>query len=470
MKTEASLLRVAAAAALLVGGVFGRIAAANASLVPLPSKIVIELRRDAAHIRATNRSIYEVVPDGDAYRVSARCDQGYGLPNPCLQGRVSVRVVTDLVTALRLPLAQPPSAAELGITAAWASARASEVGRHEPWSTSVFDDRRVVDRWLGLLNDYALARQFAHDEYASASDRSEGNLAASVLVEWPDGSRISVSSISRRSLMLPWRVGSQQRPTYEVRISRALSDILPEGALLRERIDGEDMKLRYIWYVWSAHTTEFSTMQADDEYGPAMTAARARVDVLWANAWPDGLDLVLRPRIATNLALLFDLGLQPLARRAVDGVTAGLDRVSSIVRLLNSLSWLKDFTAAHPGWHELIQMRNGVALGYDLPQSLIEYFDSTSRPSVARLIERNLTSAVRVSASGPVFGAHSSMDFIVFSDGSTLVLQSRGTTPFSNQLTADERRVGEYAGSPLLSVLFTAAGVRVTAPEHQSHG
>lgn len=174
-------------------------------------------------------------------------------PNRCVSGDREVPI--ELVEAVRTAVSQPAmeriTLDNLGVGEDWLRrVIAKERSRFEyakptpqdaflgVYGTRLQDCAPRADVMLGMLASYYDPQNWWTDDYP--------RVTASMTIS--SGSSVQLSSDSQKEFMLPWKVsvGGEIRTTYDARVSRALTALLPLHLLERERIAGERLGEWYL--------------------------------------------------------------------------------------------------------------------------------------------------------------------------------------------------------------------------------
>ena len=178
-----------------------------------------------------------------------------------------------------------------------------------------------------------------------------------------DGSHIRAESHSSHHFMLPWIIGGGDRKTYNADISRALTALLPRGAVNRPLLSGDGLADDLVDGVKRLFDSEWNMAGARDLAGDALDVLSRRYDIVSAEVHsfhhPEyGTATYKGEPKETNLHVaLRKASLPPNVRVAlvlaqvagkIVGTEAFLSKVERYEDAVMKLSWLRTFIEANP--------------------------------------------------------------------------------------------------------------------------
>jgi hypothetical protein len=191
---------------------------------------------------------------------------------------VSPNDVLALVRALVAPVIGSPTLSNLGITPAWLAAHADDVAEHfgtlgetndenqQQFIRNSFTDmdliRRIIPRVFGATwtDDFAVVQ---------------------VSIRFSNGRTLSAEAASQRAFMLPWSYESNGKKTrtYNADISRAVAELLPDGTVNRERLQGRGLVDQIRFEMPGSIRQKWQGIGANDKAGEALARLQQRYTI-----------------------------------------------------------------------------------------------------------------------------------------------------------------------------------------------
>lgn len=191
------------------------------------------------------------------------------------QDTVSIGQVAALVRALSAPTMSSPSLSNLGITPAWLADHAGDAAKHfgtlgEP------NDRRQQEFFRKSFTDLALIQRIIPN--VVSANWTDDSVWVHAVLRFKNGKTISAESENQPAFMLPWtcRAKGITIRTYNADISRAVAGLLPEGAVNRERLQGEGLENEIVFEMPGAIKGEWQRIGAEDIAGDALARLRQK--------------------------------------------------------------------------------------------------------------------------------------------------------------------------------------------------
>ena len=270
---------------------------------------------------------------------------------------VSPALVSALVSALEASRMAKPDMSNLGITQAWLK---SQVLRQTPRSFSQATNTTPGQKALfeaSFTDPGLVSKAFPNLWSYSKFDDYPG---AQVEVDFQDGSKLRASTHSYYVFMIPWQIGGQQGVTFNADISRAVSALMPAGAVNKDRLAGAGLAKQLTDAVINSIETEWNLKGADEMVGGALAQLRQKYQIVDTEITP-----YHHPEYGTatykgeeNLhALLHRAGFPPNVSDAVvlrdnKGKVEGLDKFLTSApeyeNLALSVPWLSQYIHDHP--------------------------------------------------------------------------------------------------------------------------
>ena len=146
--------------------------------------------------------------------------------------RIDSDSIRELLTCLNSS-PQPLSLAALGIDQDWLNRNAHSAIGQQRLSPA------QIEKFVSAFRDESTFLKAVKTYYTDIAILDDDASFELELVEM-DGSKIRLRSFQSQAYMLPWEISSATRKfeTYDVRISRAVFRLLPDGFLNRSRIEG----------------------------------------------------------------------------------------------------------------------------------------------------------------------------------------------------------------------------------------
>jgi hypothetical protein len=151
---------------------------------------------------------------------------------------VPAKVVQDFLDAVTEPLIAKPDPVNMGITDRWLLEHTEEAG----------DDALIFNYRDGSPDQKDIFRKafVDHDtiqprlETVFEGNHTDDYPQITIKIQFDDRTTRTVSSDSQNPFMVPWSVDGAGSKTFNVHISRALMELLPEGFVNRERLTAEE--------------------------------------------------------------------------------------------------------------------------------------------------------------------------------------------------------------------------------------
>jgi hypothetical protein len=295
---------------------------------------------------------------------------------PMTSEPVNDALVAALVQALREPVIDKPTLASIGLDEKWLTevARNDCVGTHSPTYCS-HGSPKQRELFARTLTDPAQAQTIFADLFRSI--HFDDYPASRVVVKLTNGEKLAGESHSYWPFMLPWKIG--ERETYNGRISRVLSALMPRNGSNRARLGGDNMADEMAeathWKIKAA----WNEIGAEEEIGGAVARLRTQyklsnVDVneyhnfdhgdkwdakhkthernlhavLKRDGWPENFSLNLTLRRGA---------------KDVDGLDEFLKNAPEYAQRLLSVGWLANFYAENPKLHLTMRYVHDASFG-----------------------------------------------------------------------------------------------------------
>lgn len=274
--------------------------------------------------------------------------------------RVEQAKADALIAALRARLISEPEATNLGITAPWIEKQIAdpkgrfrlEVARATQSQTALLAETlRDPGRVAQILP--SLFRYFRTDDYP----------AARVEVIFDDGSQLNAETDSQYPFMVPWRVSSNDAPTYNADISRAVANLLSKKSPNKDRLAGSGVAYELISTAKRAIERDWNLRGSEDRAGEALAALRLTYEVVASEIHPShhpeygtatykgepqqmNLHATLRKPFfppGVTVALVLEQ-----AQGKVEGIQRFLATAEKYEKLALSVPWLTQYMRANP--------------------------------------------------------------------------------------------------------------------------
>lgn len=269
-------------------------------------------------------------------------------------------LVDALVASLEAPRISSPNLTNLRITQSWlksqiaeqqprSSAQATETttGQHALFEKS-FTDPKVI---AGILPE--IFKNWHTDDYPTVR----------VEVTFVDSSKLAAYTNSQFVFMLPWCIGTEKRKDFNADISRAVSALLPEDTVNKDRLAGIGLAKDMTEAVMSSIEDEWNLLGAQEMVGGSLTALRQKYQIVATE-----IDPYLRPEYgpqkynpnAEEMSLhatlrkssfpgnVFDALSLKIANGEVEGITNFLNTAAKYENLVFSIPWFNTFIREHP--------------------------------------------------------------------------------------------------------------------------
>lgn len=386
---------------------------------------------------------------------------------------VETKKVTALLAALEAPPLAAPTLDDLGITDRWLRAHAAEALRAN-YPEEIY--RKLTDRqkdyFIGLFTDRALVARALPallrggwtDDYPKVG----------VEVRLHGGETVKAGSSKQNIFMLPWTVERQGHSVenYDVALSRAIADLLPEGFTNRERIAGANLPAKLGETILRLKSKEWEALDAEEKFGPEIAKIRSRFEVRSSEPFSGGnLDIGgpddvqgladgwraelagggLPPNVTVGLFLGAEGG-------RIEGTDEFLSRIESFVRLALSPHWLREYVAAHPPEGIEVRYVRDRSLSTKGAASLVEELREHGKGRLVPILTPLFAGAAHIVV-------HESMRtsrWVIFPDGRALLWESGGRgAPLGRVVPPKpprQDRFGEFRG-----VLYAQDGTALSS-------
>jgi hypothetical protein len=151
---------------------------------------------------------------------------------------IQAKVVQDFLDAINEPLIAKPEPVNMGITDRWLLEHTEEAGD----DASIFNyrdgspEQKEIFRKAFVDQDTIQPRLETVFEGSHTDDYPQ----MTIKIQFDHETTRTVSSDSQNPFMIPWSVDGTRSKTFNVHISRALMELLPEGFVNRGRLTAED--------------------------------------------------------------------------------------------------------------------------------------------------------------------------------------------------------------------------------------
>jgi hypothetical protein len=184
---------------------------------------------------------------------------------------VDATLVQALVTALQAPQIADPEMANLGITPAWLKAQVgSQVPRARIQATETTEGQKAL--FTASFTDLGVIAGALPQLFDSMT--TDDYPGAKVEVVFEDGSKLAAQSLSNFIYMIPWSIDDQSGATFNADISRAVSALLPDKAVNKERLTGPDLAEALADAVMDSIETEWNLRGGEEIVGGALALLR----------------------------------------------------------------------------------------------------------------------------------------------------------------------------------------------------
>ena len=186
--------------------------------------------------------------------------------------------VMALVRALTAPNINAPLLANLGITPAWLAEQSEDAAKHFGNLGEPNDDRQQAFLRKSFTNLVLIGTTIPHVVGSSWTDDA---VWVHVVVRFIDGRTIQAETTNQPTFMLPWtleRDGKKTR-TFNADISRAVSKLLPDGSVNKERLEGGDLMREIVFQMDPSITQQWKDIGAEDKAGDALDRLREKYDI-----------------------------------------------------------------------------------------------------------------------------------------------------------------------------------------------
>jgi hypothetical protein len=102
-----------------------------------------------------------------------------------------------------------------------------------------------------------------------------------VVVRFVDGRTIQAETTNQPPFMLPWTLeaGGKKARTFNADISRAVSKLLPNGSINKERLEGGDLMNEIVFQMDSSIRQQWKDIAAEDKAGDALDRLREKYTI-----------------------------------------------------------------------------------------------------------------------------------------------------------------------------------------------
>jgi hypothetical protein len=172
---------------------------------------------------------------------------------------------------------------QLGITAEWLKSNADVILSKDLQEFSLSDapnlnsiKRHFYNKMTDLPLTHRRIRQYFKGRWTD--DHAE----VKITINLKDHSSIEVLSDSQHALMIPWTIKEKnlERQTYDIRLSKAILEILPEKIVNYNRIKGDLIQI-FSQRIWEDDVSGFlSTLGSEEEFGSQLDPIKKEFIIL----------------------------------------------------------------------------------------------------------------------------------------------------------------------------------------------
>jgi hypothetical protein len=273
---------------------------------------------------------------------------------------VSPLLVQALVDALEtLPISEP-EAANFGITQQWLK---MQVTRQKPRARIQAIEPTAGQRALfaASFTDPAIVATAVKSLFAFR--RFDDYPGVRVEITFEDGTRRTAQSRSYFVFMVPWNIDGLASPTYNADISRAVSALLPDKTVNKERLSGRRLETELTEAVMNSIETQWNLRGAEETVGGALALLRTKYQIVeteigpWHDAEfgtatykgePEEMNLHAAVRKNSFPPSLTHAVVLRQVKGRVEGVEAFLKAGGAHETRVLSVPWLNKYMDAHP--------------------------------------------------------------------------------------------------------------------------
>ena len=431
--------------------------AADLSSKGLPKTIDIELSHTG--LAGTRKDSYLITIDGAQVRRGV-----HELP---------LASVTRLISAIdELPLAQP-NLTSLGMTDAWLSLTSKTAlgswylhylgpqhlnANQERYFRTAFADNRVTHDWV---SEWSITERFVTDDYPSAE----------VYLTCADGSSYKLSSQSQWAFMVRWKTASSETPDYNADISRAVAALLPDEALNRARLAGDNLAFAYTdWLLTFYLRDTLDAMRARDLFGDQLAPIEKAFEI---ESMSDGIilsddlnvltkSLTERPSLQLNLhdpaepsdvSIYMSLWSEGGKLKMVPQAVATARNETSFVL---SVPWLSSFLKQNQTWSARIRVVQDNSITPYLANSLLSDLRAHGKTELADQLQPLLPQMIYLYLNGP---ERAYSRWFVLPDRRMLLWNYQTTSPLSELIKGVP--TWDWFGTTGIGLLFSPGGKRL---------
>jgi hypothetical protein len=303
----------------------------------------------------------------------------------------------------------------------------------KPWSerqqalfSKKFVDSANVARWLQV-------------EYAGKLIRTDDYPHVKVHLSWPDGRTYDVESDEQTPYMLPWKIGPEERKTYNADISRAVAALLPPGALNRRRLSGDMLAAEYAQFIQDAYEQNLDEIDAEIRLGSQLRPLQANFKILSL-----AIQILSSDDLDGENALQAHVYDGLLPKNAFVNMTvflrndtglAGLDEAIAASRhyerLLLSVPWLHHYLTTHPAVTLELRLVEKRSISPKLAADLLSDLRQHGKVKLAALISKSVAQSAFFYLEG---SDQAYARWFALPDGRTVLWNFRTRTPLQEKL------------------------------------
>lgn len=275
--------------------------------------------------------------------------------------RVAPELVNTLVAALDAARIPKPDIENLGLTQAWLKDNLAsvEAGMYGTFPNALPSQRALFEETFADPNRIvkilpSLFRFSRTDDYPHVS----------VKVFFEDGSTIEAKTNSQYAFMIPWQLPDNNRKeSYDIAISRAVSELMPQDSVNKERLVGNEFPSELAQAVMKNIEPAWKMLGVEGRAGDALkvlqrvyTIKSADINpyhnkeygISWKAKGPHEMNLqavLHRPDLPDNLSIQLILLYDQSKVEGVDGFLKTAEKYESLVL---SVPWLNAFLRENP--------------------------------------------------------------------------------------------------------------------------
>jgi hypothetical protein len=310
------------------------------------------------------------VPRKDNLKITARSDGSYRGAKQANRSTIS-----ELIDLLETDPIGAPTLQNIGLTEEWLAANAT----------------RGMDQYAGAY--FSVAAQNQKELYLRSF--SDVNLVEELLprilrggwtddyptlkveIEFRDGRRATLETISQTPLMLPWKVlrDGESKTTYDARISRAVAALMPNDFENRDRVAGTRLSRDLARSVMRAIENDWKFLGAENKAGSAINRLREKykvesLDINGTHGVDHGMEWVNGNSQETNLfavlsskkypAGFFIRIILPFANQRVNNLEHFEEKIDQYFLTVQKASWFSKLIGdgRAPAWLRFIKDRS----------------------------------------------------------------------------------------------------------------